>query len=83
METTKTAYVKSTTEGISSIYRKCLQQHQVQHMAQNHEVLEDINKQIYQQKIAYNDLKSLNQDRKATDNLILYLNIRGLKTNFE
>ena len=28
-------------------------------------------------------MKSLNQDRKATDNLILYLNIRGLNTNFE
>ena len=37
--------------------------------------------QLYQQEIAYNDLKSLNQDKKATDNLILYL--RGLKTNFE
>ena len=49
------------------------QQHQVQHMAQNHEVLEDIHKQLYQQEIAYNDLNSLNQDRKATDNLILYL----------
>ena len=39
--------------------------------------------ELYQQEIAYNDLKSLNQDRKATDNSILYLNIRGLKTNFE
>ena len=52
-------------------------------MAQNHEVLEDIHKQLYQQEIAHNDLKSLNQHRKATDNLILYLNIRGLKNNFE
>ena len=47
------------------------------------EVLEDIYKQIDQQELSYNDLKSLNQDRKATDNLILYMNIRGLKTNFE
>ena len=44
-------------------------------MAQNNEVLEDIHKQLHQKKISYNDLKSLNQDRKATDNLILYLNI--------
>ena len=50
------------------------QQHQVQHMAQNHEVLKDIHKQLYQQEFTYNDLKFLNQDRKATDNLILYLN---------
>ena len=56
------------------------QQLQVQQMVQNHEVLEDIHRQLYQKEIAYNDLKSLNQDRKATDNLILYLNIRGLKT---
>ena len=52
-------------------------------MAKNHEVLEDIYKQIDQQELSYNDLKSLNEDRKATDNLILYMNIRGLKTNFE
>ena len=52
-------------------------------MAENHQVLEDIHKELYRQEIAYNDLKSLNQDKQATDNLILYLNIRGLKTNFE
>ena len=52
-------------------------------MAQNHEVLKDIHRQLYQKEIAYNDLKSLNQDRKATDKLILYLNIRGLKTNYQ
>jgi len=52
-------------------------------MAKNHEVLEDIYKQIDQQELSYNDLKSLNQDRKATDNLILYMNIRGLKTNLD
>ena len=52
-------------------------------MVQNHEVLEDIHKQLYQQEIAYNDVKSLNQDRKSIDNLILYLNKRGFKTNFE
>ena len=57
--------------------------HHHQQMAKNHEVLEDIYKQIDQQELSYNDLKSLNQYRKATDNLILYMNIRGLKTNFE
>ena len=39
------------------------------------EVLEDIYKQIDQQELSYNNLKFLNQDRKATDNLILYMNI--------
>ena len=51
-------------------------------MAHYREVLEDIYEQLYQQEI-YKDLKSLNQDIKATDNLILFLNIWGLKTNFD
>ena len=51
-------------------------------MAQQYDILQEIQETLQHKERVYNDLKTFNRERSSTSNIILNLNIRSLNSNF-